>query len=549
MENENLKTALRHQEQGRSVFPVRPDKKPFVKWERYQTEKPSLEQVKEWWGDKFKGANIGIVTGAISNLTVVDPDSQKGIDAVNELIPDSLLTPIARTPGGGQHLYFEHQEGVGCATRFLPDTDLRSDGGYIIAPPSVGQNGKPYAWMDGLSIFEVVPCPLPKPLYNKINLFSNIYKGGCPPELQDHNKALQTVTNRYMNFNEGQRDESLFHLANCLFKGGMAIDDIQQFLSLIAAKVCNPPFPQREVDTKIKSAIKRCQTRKGNLAKDIQDWLSVTDHYISVTECDEALQIVTSEQKSNRRVIFHRLVKDGILERDPKRPGAFRKIEDASPIDFLNASDTPFDIKWPFGLEEYALIHPKNIIVIAGVQNAGKTALVLNVARLNMARHRGRIRYVSSEMGGSELKGRLQKFDIPLKDWKAVDFREKSSNFADIIMPDGLNIIDFYEISDKFWLIADDLKRIYDKLNKGIAIVCLQKSAGKSEGRGGDFGLEKPRLYLNLDPDPPDGAVLTIRKAKAWAREGRNPNWYKTRFKIVNGSRLIQQGDWFLETR
>ena len=111
-----------------------------------------------------------------------------------------------------------------------------------------------------------------------------------------------------------------------------------------------------------------------------------------------------------------------------------------------------------------------------------------------------------------------------------VDFREKSSNFSDIIMPDGLNIVDFYEISDKFWLIADDLKRIYDKLDKGIAIVCLQKSPGKSEGRGGDFGLEKPRLYLNMDPDPPDGAVLTIRKAKAWAVEGRNPNWYKTRF-------------------
>ena len=49
--------------------------------------------------------------------------------------------------------------------------------------------------------------------------------------------------------------------------------------------------------------------------------------------------------------------------------------------------------------------------------------------------------------------------------------------------------------------------------------------------------------------DPPDGAVLTIRKAKAWATEGKNPNWYKTKFKIVNGSKLIQQGDWYLETR
>ena len=107
-----------------------------------------------------------------------------------------------------------------------------------------------------------------------------------------------------------------------------------------------------------------------------------------------------------------------------------------------------------------------------------------------------------------------------MEDWKAIDFREKSSNFSDIIKPDGLNIVDFYEISDKFWLIADDLKRIYDKLNKGIAIVCLQKSPEKSEGRGGDFGLEKPRLYLNVDSHPPDGAVLTISKSKGMGNRG-----------------------------
>ena len=542
--SEILEAALKYQEKGYSVIPIRPrGKKPLLKWEPYQTQKAGAEEIKQW-AQKWPDMNIAIVTGAISGLDVVDIDSQKGRDAVDEMIPDSMLTPVAGSPRDGRHNYHEHREGVGNATGFLPDVDLRGDGGYILAPPSIGENGKPYAWMEGLSIFEVNPCPMPEPLYNIIN--TSLYRGVTKSqEDNDHTKS-QIITDSHIRFEEGNRDNALFHLANHLVKGGMSEYNILEYMLFFGSN-CTPPFPEKEILAKIQSALKRTKRRKLSIAEDLRKWVLVTEGHFLVTEYHAESQIVTSEDKHAVIVALSRLEKEGIVEKYGKKRGCYRKIEEALSIDFLNASDTPFDIQWPFGLEDYALIHPKNIIVIAGTQNAGKTAFVLNVALMNMARHRGNIRYISSEMGGSELKGRLKKFKIPLEDWKAVDFREKSSNFSDIIMPDGLNIVDFYEISDKFWLIADDLKRIYDKLNKGIAIVCLQKSPGKSEGRGGDFGLEKPRLYLNLDPDPPDGAVLTIRKAKAWATEGRNPNWYKTRFKIVDGAKLLQQGDWYRE--
>jgi len=547
MKNEILGMALKYQKKGFSVIPIRPGKKkPLIKWEKFQAERARPNQIREWW-KQWPQANVAIVTGAISGVDVVDIDTPKGLDAVNELVPDSMVTPIARSQKGGWHHYHEHQEGVGNANRFLTDTDLRGDGGYIIAPPSIGETGRSYSWLPGLSIEEVSPCPMPKPLYNKIN--TSLYRGGTKSQKDISHTKSQIVTDSHIRFEEGNRDNALFTLANHLFKGGMSKDNVLEYMLFFGAN-CTPPFPEKEILTKIQSALKRTKRRTLSIAEDLRKWILVTEGHFLVTEYHAESQIVTSEDKHAAIVALSRLEKEGIVEKYGKKRGCYRKIEEAPSIDFLNASDTPFEIQWPFALEDYALIHPKNIIVIAGTQNAGKTAFVLNVARMNMARHRGNIRYVSSEMGGSELKGRLKKFEIPLEDWQAaVDFREKSSNFSDIIMPDGLNIVDFYEISDKFWLIADDFKRIYDKLNKGIAIVCLQKSPGKSEGRGGDFGLEKPRLYLNMDPDPPDGAVLTIRKAKAWAVEGKNPNWYKTRFKIVNGSKLIQQGDWFLETR
>ncbi len=545
MKQKVLHAASEYQQKGLSVIPVRPDKKPYVKWEKYQSERAEPDQITEWW-DRWPEANVAIVTGAISKVTVVDIDTQQGHEAVNELIPDSLITPVARSQKDGWHYYLKHQDGVGCATRFLIDTDLRGDRGYIIAPPSIGEVGT-YRWMPGLSIKDVDPQPMPKPLLNIIN--TSLYRGGGKSQEDINHTKSQIVTDSHIRFEEGNRDNALFALANHLVKGGMSEDNILKYMLFFGSN-CTPPFPEKEILAKIQSALKRTKRRKLSIAEDLRKWVLVTEGHFLVTEYHAESQIVTSEDKHAAIVALSRLEKEGIVEKYGKKRGCYRKIEEAPSIDFLNASDTPFEIRWPFALEEYALIHPKNIIIIAGTQNSGKTAFVLNVTQMNMTRYRGRMRYVSSEMGGSELKGRLKKFNLPLEDWeRAVDFREKSSNFSDIIMPDGLNIVDFYEISDKFWLIADDLKRIYDKLNKGIAIVCLQKSPGKSEGRGGDFGLEKPRLYLNLDPDPPDGAVLTIRKAKAWATEGKNPNWYKTRFKIVNGSKLIQQGGWYLEMR
>jgi len=539
-----LDAALEYEQKGMSVIPVRPDKKPFVPWQKYQNERATADQIKSWW-EKWSGANVAVVTGGISGLDVIDIDSPKGLDLLNEFIPDGLTFPIARSPRGGWHHYHAHREGVGTKAGILENVDLRGDGGYIIAPPSLGENGRQYAWLEGLSINEVPPCPMPEALYKIIN--NSIYKGDHTP--RDNNRQ-QPTTSDNIRFDQGYRDNTLFHIANHLVKGGMPHHEIQQFLTVIASKVCDPPFPQKEISAKIQSALKRCQDQEKNLTREIRDLILTTSGNISTTFVYNRQQVTTREEKKKVTVILGRLEKEGLLERTGRIAGEYRIVDNsADSIDFLGATSERFPMKWPFQLEKYVAVYPKNIVMVAGVANSGKTAFALNTARMNLREYQGRIRYESSEMGATELKTRLEKFDLPLQDWKGVDFRERSSNFADVISPNGINIIDFYEISDQFWKIADDLKRIYEKLNKGIAIVCIQKSPGKTEGRGGDFGLEKPRLYLNLDPDPPDGAFLTIRKAKAWAQEGQNPNWYRTRFKIVNGCRLLQQGNWFKETR
>ena len=139
-------------------------------------------------------------------------------------------------------------------------------------------------------------------------------------------------------------------------------------------------------------------------------------------------------------------------------------------------------------------------------------------------------------MGGEELKLRLSKFGN-LK-W-TFDPRERSTNFADVIYADDINIIDYIEItSGEFYMIAEELRAIFDKLKKGIAVIALQKKKGAELGRGAEFSLEKPRLYLSMD-----SGTLKIIKAKNWAVEGENPNGVEFKFHLLHGAEFISGSD------
>jgi hypothetical protein len=94
-----LKAALHYRNKyGFSVIPCKSDKRPIVKWESFQREKPSVEQIKEWW-TKYPYANIGIITGEISGIDVIDCDTEEAYQNLNEnFLSDTFQTPVVKTP-------------------------------------------------------------------------------------------------------------------------------------------------------------------------------------------------------------------------------------------------------------------------------------------------------------------------------------------------------------------------------------------------------------------------------------------------------------------
>jgi len=128
-----------------SVIPVNIDKKPLLEWKEYMQRRPTLKELYQWF---YKGQNnIAIVTGRVSDLIVLDIDGEEGKQSLKE----KKLLPLDETPcvktGRGYHLYYHYREGVKTLAGLLRGIDIRSEGGYVVAPPSKHSSGAEYSWI------------------------------------------------------------------------------------------------------------------------------------------------------------------------------------------------------------------------------------------------------------------------------------------------------------------------------------------------------------------------------------------------------------------
>lgn len=137
--------AVSYLRRGWAVIPVGGDKKPLISsWKQYQQALPTEYEVRDWYTQR-PNAGVAILTGRISNLVVLDVDPRNGGDASlvsflaeSGLTEADLLGPKVSTQSGGAHYYFKYPENQVVKTRagFRPGLDLKSDGGYCVAPPS-----------------------------------------------------------------------------------------------------------------------------------------------------------------------------------------------------------------------------------------------------------------------------------------------------------------------------------------------------------------------------------------------------------------------------
>jgi len=151
--NETLDYALFYISYSLSVIPLRHGEKvPLVKWEQYQRAPPSIAEVQKWFKDT--ASNIAIVCGKVSgNLVVIDFDDVevynkflKEIESNAELKDIIENTWLVQT-GKGYHIYLRVDTDKPIKIGKLPKVDIKGEGGYVVAPPSLHPSGKNYEFV------------------------------------------------------------------------------------------------------------------------------------------------------------------------------------------------------------------------------------------------------------------------------------------------------------------------------------------------------------------------------------------------------------------
>ena len=548
--NELLEAALEYIAMGYCVIPIKPDynekkqrfdKDPYIKWKPYQTKKSTAEEIKTWWS-RWPNAMIGIVTGVLSKVSVIDCDTEESYQYIQSQLPDNYLCPIDVTPRGGKHIWFlSNGSRIINESNVMPDimphVDCRGDGGYIVTAPSINAHGQRYEWLPGLTLKEVAPQELPYILLKRFIYIEGCSKLAVNDTTQDnkHYKILQ----------EGHRDQDLFKIGMALADGHCQVWMLKQILDILAVN-SNPPFPQDEVEIKIKSVMERLERKERNLADEVREWILLQNGNFSATQILQTLHITTKEEKKNLTVILSRLCnKEKIIEPFGDNRGNYRtKTIDKTPMDLLNEDEVQdVDIDLPINLNDMCVISPGNIIVVAGSKSSGKTAFMMNAAWDNQDKFE--IVYLNSEMHPTEFKKRMKKF-APLNKWKITGY-QCHNNFEDFIDGDRKKIffVDYLEVHENFFEIAKPIRKIHEKLGDAICFIGVQMKAGATLGRGGDFSAEKARLYLTMDFNIDEKMTkITIYDAKEPKPPHDNVRGKWRRVKIINGHSLDPKGNW-----
>ena len=113
------------------------------------------------------GFNLGLRTGEISNLTVLDDDTEDHSAAEKLKLPKTVTAITGRNR---PHYYFNGVKGIGnSANRLMPHVDVRGEGGQVVFPGSIHPDtGKEYSWAPGLSPADVPVADLPQEIIDKL---------------------------------------------------------------------------------------------------------------------------------------------------------------------------------------------------------------------------------------------------------------------------------------------------------------------------------------------------------------------------------------------
>ena len=200
-----------------------------------------LSRIDQWFKDSIR--NVGIATGAVSGIVVLDIDNRHngdlslaGIERQYWPLP---LTVRFLTGGGGEHILFKHPGGhiPNSSGKIGQGIDVRGDGGYIVAPPSLHMSGRRYSVSVDHHLDDVPLADVPAWL---LNLMRN-------PSQEQNNPFQSSWRTLLTGVPEGQRNDALARIAGAVLHSSLdPYDGLELLLAWNIAR-CKPQLSPDEV--------------------------------------------------------------------------------------------------------------------------------------------------------------------------------------------------------------------------------------------------------------------------------------------------------------
>ena len=262
-----LRCALAYLRAGLSVIPCKiyfengntekAKKKPLVNWKEYQHRRSTEQEIVELW-KQFPDAQIGMVTGQISGICVIDIDLGAEEERIKFLcIPPTL---VSNTPNHGQHCFLKMPKGAIIQSRAnilgeKSHIDVRAEGGMVILAPSEYPDGRPYEW--ALPFEPSAIADMPDDLYKILQQRSSIAPIVQPSKTR-FDGVLQGV-------DEGERnDAATIYIGKIISEMPQALWESACWNATVGWNTRNrPPLPESELRNTFNSIASSERVKQG----------------------------------------------------------------------------------------------------------------------------------------------------------------------------------------------------------------------------------------------------------------------------------------------
>ena len=224
-------SALKLASRQMAVIPLRPRSKSPLTRHAHKDATTDANTIAAWFEER-PDANIGIATGKVSGVVVIDVDGEEGAKTLAEHerkhgpLPKTLTAATAR----GKHLYFEYPAGriIPTSKKLGPGIDVKSCGGYVLAPPSVHPYGPVYKWSDADA--EIQPLPA--------WMLATLTATGEKKVSKDDGKKVS----------KGDRQDALRKFACEVMNEGAGREELRDAVHLYNQEKCRPAKSKKQVD-------------------------------------------------------------------------------------------------------------------------------------------------------------------------------------------------------------------------------------------------------------------------------------------------------------